>query len=786
MNAANVASPVSTGGAGSDFERKVGAAYLASAVLRSACRGFSAGSVTEVRFQRRFEGEPADDIKVLCALAAGDAKLTLQVKRDLTFGEKDPVFDEVMRALWETFQDPAFKRELDRFGIVIALESKRISEFQAALAWARASTNGPDFLRRISQQDFSNKDQRFFTDLLRTKLATISTLPVGDDTLWAFMSRLELLTFDFETSGSRDELFAITSLRYHLPPERADRASGVFAKLVDYAAEGHRTAGSFDSATLSAALARDGEVLAPPLDCRDDLQRLKEHGRLILQRVSSDIGGFHLPRKEIYERLVTDLSRSSLLIVGPPGVGKSSLLRDVVAGALETGGAVVLSGDRVSGRGWDGFAASLLLKRPLRDLLGAIELATATPLLVVDGIDRAGGAEAQEVLNDLLRAVRSRYSARPWTLIFTSREGNVGVVSAWICREAMVGLKLATVPGLSDAELLQVASRVPRLTSILRTEHLQDILRIPFFLRQLADPRMPASPETDSVATENDIARIWWERIVGPDRARQRVLLDFGARLLAAPGHEVALQDLAVDSLAGLESDAVLVREAGRDAYRFGHDLLEDWAFLRLVRQHESDIASFLHSQREPLALQRALQLLGAALLEEDATGVRWATALGRVEADGTLLPRWRQAILTAPFASTRAAEILPRAAPTLLLDDAARLRDLLRALRTVAVHPNLQMLPLAAAIADSPEEAMALLYAQPLPRFSVWAAILPWLVAEAHTLPRSVRSELVETFALWQVHAPSGSPHRPDIAGLAGEWLGEAEEPARTPEAHA
>ncbi len=778
VSAPGIASPVSTGGAGSDFERKVGASFLVSALLRSACRGFASGTVTDVQFQRQFEDEPADDIKVLCNLPSGQAKLTLQVKRDLTFGEKDPIFDEVITALWETFKDSEFNKDYDRFGIAIALESKRLTEFRSALAWARLSTSSADFFARMNHPRLSNKNQRNFTELLRKKVTRISGLPADDDTVWSFMSHFELLTFDFETSGSRDELFAITILRYHLPPDRAERAAGIFAKVVDYAAEGHRAAGSFDNATHTAALARDGEILEPPQDCRRDLSRLAEHSRLILQGIVAEVGGLHLPRQDVRQRLEVARSRSSLLIAGAPGVGKSAFLREMAEGALISGGAFVLSGDRVSGGSWDAFAATLQLERPLRDLLGAVELVAPTPLLFVDGIDRAIGGDAREVLNDLLREIRSQRAARQWTLLFTCRDANVTEVYAWLCPEASLGLELQNVPGLSDDELAIVADEVPRLAPLMQAGHLKDVLRIPFFLRLLADPRAFPAGSLDLVATENDVARVWWDRIVGPDRSRQQLLLDFGERLLAETRHDVFLQVLAAEAVAGLEADTVLVRDARRDAFRFCHDLFEDWVYLRLLRQRESDVTAFLRSMGEPLALQRAVQLFGAALLEEDETGAMWAAALKTVEEVGALLPRWRQALLTAPFASTRGAEILSRAKPTLLQDGALRLRDLLRALRTVAVYPNLDMLPIAIKIAASPEEAASLLYVQPLPQVSVWSVVLPWIVAEARAFPLSVRSELVQVLALWQTQPFRGSPYRVEIAQIADEWLRAAEAP--------
>ena len=123
-----VASPVSTGGGGSDYEKRVGAYYLAATLLGSVPRGLEAGITREVRFQRLFEGEPLDDLVIIADLPIGEAKLALQIKRDLTFGEKNEIFDEVLRACWETFNSPGFNIGIDRFGIVVALYSKNIDE----------------------------------------------------------------------------------------------------------------------------------------------------------------------------------------------------------------------------------------------------------------------------------------------------------------------------------------------------------------------------------------------------------------------------------------------------------------------------------------------------------------------------------------------------------------------------------------------------------------------------------------------------------------------------------
>src|SRR5207253_1101225 len=99
-----VASPYSTGGGGPEYEDYVGAYYLAMMLLRAVPRGQSAAATArEIQFQALYRGEPIDDLIVHSSLPRGEMKLALQIKHDLTFGEIDKTFDDVMHACWETF-----------------------------------------------------------------------------------------------------------------------------------------------------------------------------------------------------------------------------------------------------------------------------------------------------------------------------------------------------------------------------------------------------------------------------------------------------------------------------------------------------------------------------------------------------------------------------------------------------------------------------------------------------------------------------------------------------------
>ena len=104
----NISSPVASGGKGTDFQSLVGAYYLVALLMQSVPRGQENGITKEVRFQRLFDGNPLDDLIIISSLPVGEAKLSLQIKLDFSFGKKDEKFDKVINDCWQTFKSNEF------------------------------------------------------------------------------------------------------------------------------------------------------------------------------------------------------------------------------------------------------------------------------------------------------------------------------------------------------------------------------------------------------------------------------------------------------------------------------------------------------------------------------------------------------------------------------------------------------------------------------------------------------------------------------------------------------
>jgi predicted AAA+ superfamily ATPase len=790
-----LASPFSTGSGGPDFERRVGAYFLATVLLRAVPRGQEAGIAREARFQQLYDNEPLDDLVVFSDLPVGETKLTLpkfplqietaktalQIKRDLVFGEKDKTFDEVIRACWETLKSPKFNLGIDRFGIVIGLYSKKIDEhYQSVLRWAQNSANAAAFLSRVSQERLSNKTQADFVQLIKTKLDRYQGSSVNDDDIWNFLRSMVILHFDFHTGSSRDYAYIIEMLSHLLPPEKKTEAPHLFSALCDYAADTNRTAGNFDSVNLRQKLQFSFALLPAP-DCRTDLKRLREHADFVLRDIRTDIGGFVLNRSSVVADAREMMQKTPLLeLVGSPGAGKSAVLKALIESQRGEGFVIVLAWDRISGTDWNSFASTLQLTQPLNQLLLAVS-SSSQPSIFIDGVDRIIDKGKQNVVNDLLRSLAnvplSQDGSRHWTVVISVREENRAELYKWLDWRVLGKPEMLLIPELKEEELESIAEHSPRLKPLLTLSQLEPIVKNPFMLSLLEDQRMlPDAEVLPPIATEIEVSQIWWENLVGQDgvlgRTRQQSLLNLGEQAVESPGRRLLGKDISSEALLSLESDRILLRVRGRDVYRFSHDLLEDWVLCRVLDQYREDLALYLQKWGQPFGLFRTVQLLGASLLEEEETAEAWMQLIEQIEQATELSPRWRQALLTAPLVSPRARDLLDKAEPLLVRDDARRLTELLVALRTVEVSPNFSRLPFLKDPNKPLDELIPILLSDPVPRWQVWLPLMGWLLPRLNNLPATVRPEAAKLMEMWQLKTPDRAIYRQEIGEIALTWL--------------
>jgi hypothetical protein len=209
---AAIASPFSTGGGGTRFEWLVATSYLVNLLRGEGARGLPAtGTVVEVRLQQAAQGYPVDDVIIVAAHGTRQSKLSLQVKHKINF-TANPLFCEVMGACWRHFTASTFNRREDYVGIAIGEGSnvqKVSTHLREILEWARTHKTSRSFHIQVGK--FKVKQQTL-TDISKA-LDIGASCHIGEERLWLFLRRFVILSFDFDSVGSRDSTACWNALR---------------------------------------------------------------------------------------------------------------------------------------------------------------------------------------------------------------------------------------------------------------------------------------------------------------------------------------------------------------------------------------------------------------------------------------------------------------------------------------------------------------------------------------------------------------------------------------------
>jgi len=788
--------PFSTGGGGVTFEHLVGASYLVSLLAMDIPRGLDRGITHRVAFQQRWSGAILDDIVVTSRTPDGQERhLALQVKHDLTFSdaESNALFRQVVSHCWQTFTGAMgwpFDPAKDRIGIAVGEYSATVDRhLQRVLDWARTSESAIEF-GRIEIEGFSSAQMRHYVQVFRNVLASSAGRQITDEELWRFLRCLVILHFDFEHGGSRDTTIFWNRLLDQLAERDDTIARNLFNTLTSLVEQYARDAAGLTLKSLRPRLASDFP-LRDRVDCRRDLERLREHSDRTLSSITTTIGGkLHLPRAQLLEETVDRLKEVEVLVItGEPGVGKSVLLHALANRLRQEGEIIATSVERLSGPSLEAFAADLQLQHDFQTLLGAVSSAPLRCLLI-DRLEQAAlDANRRRVLNDLICEVKrynekiitqGAHSQACWRIVATCQKEDLPDLLPYLAlREDVQGASLPTIEigGLTDEELNEVGQAFPRLGYLISQERVQPLLRRPFILDFLTLPEISVrSQDLPEVLTETHLMDLYWHQVVrlangardgiGNPDAREQTILAIGRHKLATGQEWVGIEELDGESVTGLARDRVIKREDG--LVRLAHDVLEDWVMVRILASHRDDLPECLMSCGESLALVRPLRLLALRQLEERRSAAQWLALLSLLRGQEGLSPRWYQTVLTAPLFSPLLNDILAVVEPHLLANEGQLLSELLQAIRTISTAPSPVLYEILAGLPQAELEKY-LAYAR-VPLVGQWLPVLGLILKHKDHLPPGCLEELASVVDLW-MKTPD-VPLRKEIGHLCLDFL--------------
>ncbi len=764
----NAASPAASGPAGSLFEGQVGAHYLLTMLVGAEPRGLPGTTIDRVEFQRAAEGRPLDDVVICARNRHGEAAvLEVQVKRSLTFAPADPVFRDVVRQIAKAASNEAFWNGRHELAIATAKTSRKIDgAYQDVLGWARRLNSGKTFFERLRRKGSASDDMRTFVQTFRDHLKEFGCAN-DDEMVWRVLGKVQILTFDFTAEGSASEDIAKERAVRALHSDETLRAGALWTALVELAIRIASVGGESSVTDLTAEVGSLSFRLAGQRRFAAARAAIADSSRNALADIGDKVGDASLSRIDRLAELRAALDRCRYLeIRGDAGVGKSGLLKHLAEQVATESGVIVLSPGRTPPRGWSAMRAELGFDGSARELLADLA-GDGGATIFVDNLDLFTPEERKTVV-DLIRAA---CDIPGLFIVATARKTFGSEEPSWIpasVLEQLGGASTAVISELNDVEIEELRLAAPRLSHLLTDSHpARDVTRNLYRLGRLAE--RPADEPTPR--TEIDMAVQWWQTADGKvdNGVRER------ARLLRALAHQALYGSdplnvsdrpaAAIDQLIASES----LRDFGNDRVAFRHDVLREWGIANLLSSEPDEIEIMALDRPASAAHARGIELCARIAIERNPESAQWQALVERLSRDG-VHGSWRRSALLALVRSEVASDLLNRAAPNLLADSAAMLRELIRTTMAVDALPAAEIL---AAMGVDPATVPSTLN---VPSGPSWSRLIMWLLALGAQVPAAAIPDVVDLYNGWSIGMMGMDPITPHLVKWLYRWLVEIE----------
>jgi hypothetical protein len=759
-NEGQVASVLSTGGAGGEFERQLGAAAL-TWLLVGAWVPIHTGSVcTEVHFQARRLGWRTDDIMVEATDDAGARRrLLLQAKRQLRISAKDEDCIAAVSDAWTDFRSGQFDPTRDAIVFAAYLGTNRLlGDFGSLLTQVRTSRDATEFAQRLAGPHTLSQAAKGDYQTIKEIVEQVEP-GIDSDTVWRFLTVVHVLSFDLGEVSGKDESLLRTLLQHmRTPGDTGGDLAATWGELKSIAGAGAAVGQSFRRDRLPAPLRERfrrvdaGEHAA--------VQALRAHAAVVLDRIQLEgPQGLALPRSTLLEQLQQAMQRARVVVIaGGAGAGKSAIAKRYLLS-----------------RSFDStfaFAAEEFKVAHIDQVLAGAQVAmnwTRCQALLpkgrtflVEGLERLLEGDLRTAFVDLLRSVAQDNDS---VLLITCRDYHLEVVERSLLRPSGVAFERVSVPALGDDELDLAQEAAPSLVPLLAVPALRALLRNPFLLaRAAALPRVEGKPLPQ---TEQELRTELWHRVVCDElvqrdqlpRRRAKALLQIAIdRVRSFEAYVPAPAD--AEAVRALVRDGIVIEEPLRQRVAPKHDVWEDWALLVWLQERHAEAAEDVNRFSADIGavpgLRRAyrkwlLELVETqpALAPQHVAGVFATSAVSPTFQDDTLI---------GVLQSSRASGFLTDFQSTLLANGAALLSRLLYLIRVACktISP----------LAPSGQAALEMNWL--VPAGEAWAAVLAFVDTQWELVPPTLHSQVLAFVEDWSGGVSFLSPYPPgsDHAG--------------------
>jgi hypothetical protein len=760
-----------TGGAGFRYENPVAARFLLDMLAGTNALGAEFGGVMHVDWQARDSGWLADDLAVSCRHSSGarTAGISIKSPQQVTRAGFPDNFVATAWAQWfGVGTEHALRNSNDIVVLVTGSLTHEVEEAWSNFLFEALKTTPDRMAARLIGSDAGDGSQ---TSVIQRALFASFCCPEalrrsGETDATAtvkVMSRVRLLHFDYEATPSRALGHALADCQAILKSGDASEAEKLWRRLTDIADENRPAGGSIDLPKLLNELRGEFDLRDHP-DYRRDWEVLQRLSLGRMADVRTQIGGLPaLPRAEAHATIQTRLEQKrACFLVGESGCGKSALAKDIGQTHYKR---VVWIGESTFDYATPAqFESGAGISHPL------VEILTALPehcLIVFDGIERFS-EQALRLACRVMQEMLADGGPQHVHILATAQfEAADRLIRRFVEFGAPSALHRATpVSRPSESEVqgliasidgLQWASLRPELRPLLTNLKILDWVVIA--------ARSGAAMDDPSFVGLTSLIDALWERwVVGDDSdglGRSRVLKHLGileGDTLSAGIASMQLEQSEQGALAALAaSDLVRVRD---ERVRFSHDLLGDWARMRVLVGEQSLSSPAMGDRANLPRWHRAVRLYGQRLLEGSADGPeQWRRSIEGLDTESPTGSVVHGLFLESLFLATNAWALLERSWPALIANGGALLNRMLNRFLFVATLPDPRM----AAIIQGESDGAQWEHLLRVPYWPYWGPMLAVLHAHSADVVRLAPHTAAKLCALWLRTTPTElSPGQP------------------------
>ena len=585
MNDNEKVSTFLSGGGGFTYEDHIGAFYLSALLKDGYIFGLNNYQIEKISFQQANQDNPLDDFVIEGSNGAQNAKLSLQAKHNISFGENEE-FKNVIRSFAELFKSSNFTIGKDKFGIIVGVFNKNIDHHYKKLNELANNTTTPnEFETLIDNQSETTKK---FYELIKQILCEKQIKDI--EQLWNFCKSFVILYLQHSEPSS---LNFVTLNNINDIAQDIEENNHIYNAILSITNTCRVSGGSIDKNSLIIKLLEQCITIPinPISKTAKDYIKLRDFSELALNNIKQDIKGITIDRNKTIEKIKEKLKDNSslLMLMGTEGTGKSALLKNLATKYKDEKNCLIFSDRTISlytDGGWQGLTNYLKLESTLDSIIYSLIANGKDLYIFIDGVDFINNSGKKIMISEIIDTVKTIIQEIDFTYkIVTTGRLNSNV--DWLIENIgknNVAIETIDFPLKQHSDFLEKLN-INKIFYKMGDNRFQPLFSNLFILEILANLENP-----EVVSTEWEMVKLWWNNYIVESK-HKIYLMDFAEKLINNPTRWQKVFDETTSSL--LVQNTILIKN-DYEHYYTRHDIYRDWLIaLNFDSSYTRDIKFF-------------------------------------------------------------------------------------------------------------------------------------------------------------------------------------------------